>query len=517
MTSEMRGQLLTGSCGVCAAWMVMMSTRFFALSLPDIEGTLGIGPDEGSWLTAGYLAFEPVGVGLGCWLAVIFSLRRIMLLAITLFATSSAIAAMTHDLTVMILARSGMGLAAGIIIPLAIITELRTFPPTWRALAIGLYASAATMAPQAAASLDVWLVERWGTPAIFWIAILLGMVAFVCGYLGLWRERIRWLLFARADLRVVTLFSMGTILLGGGLSQGNRLHWSETPLILSAVIIGAALLLGAFWLGGRRVVHPILMTRLLTRRNALLGALIAIPYQFASVLSGGLVPAFLVDIPGYRPEQIAPVLDAAFWPQAVAYPACIVTLRYGWMEARTFLVLGFGLNALACLLDLNVTSDWIPDNFVVGQILQGIGLPWILLPLLMLFVGDVVPSEGLYAAAIFNVARSLAGTVATAWAATGLRLRAEGRYGELLASTGLQPHHRTLAAWNGLGALPWTTPDRVLLDHRARSVVGALVRHQSIVIGFSTLLADLALMLAATCVIAACMPPAGADRPGERS
>lgn len=167
MTSGVRGRLLTGSCGVCAAWMVMMSTRFFALSLPDIEGALGIGPDEGSWLTAGYLAFEPVGVGLGCWLAVIFSLRRIMLPAIMLFATSSAIAAMTHDLTLMILARSGMGLAAGLIIPLAIITELRTFPPTWRALAIGLYASAATMAPQAAASLDVWLVEHWGTPAIF--------------------------------------------------------------------------------------------------------------------------------------------------------------------------------------------------------------------------------------------------------------------------------------------------------------------------------------------------------------
>lgn len=175
------------------------------------------------------IVIEPVGVGLGCWLAVIFSLRRIMLLAIALFATSSAIAAMTHDLTLMILARSGMGLAAGVIIPLAIITELRTFPPTGRALAIGLYASAATMAPQAAASLDVWLVEHWGTPAIFWIAIPLGMIAFVCGYLGLWRERIRWLLFARADLRMVTLFSVGAILLGGGLSQGNRLHWSETP------------------------------------------------------------------------------------------------------------------------------------------------------------------------------------------------------------------------------------------------------------------------------------------------
>ncbi|MFS3137139.1 MFS transporter [Gluconacetobacter sacchari] len=513
----MRGRILTGICGVCAAWMVMMSTRFFALSLPDIEGVLGIGPDEGSWLAASYLAFEPVGVALGCWLAVIFSLRRVMLPAIMLFVIASAIAAVTHDLTMMILARSGMGFAAGIIVPLAIITELRTFPPIWRALAIALYSSAATMAPQAAAPLDVWLVTRWGTPAIFWIAIPLGGIAFVCGYLGLWRERIRWLLFARADLRVVFAFSVGAILLGGGVSQGNRLHWSETPLTLFAVVTGIALLIGVLVLGGRRVVHPILMTRLLTRRNALLGALIAIPYQFASVLSGSLVPAFLADIPAYRPEQIAPALDAVFWPQALAYPVCVMALRYGWMGARTFLVLGFGLNALACLLDLDVTSDWIPGNFLTGQILQGIGLPWILLPLLMLFVGDVVPSEGLYAAAIFNVARSLAGTVATAWAATGLRLRAEGRYGELLTSTGLQPHRRMVAAWNGTGALPRTMPDPALLNHRAQAVLGTLVRHQSVVIGFSTLLADLALMLAVTCIIAACMPPAGADRPEEQS
>ncbi|ACI50738.1 major facilitator superfamily MFS_1 [Gluconacetobacter diazotrophicus PA1 5] len=517
MIPEMRGRILTGTCGVCAAWMAMMSTRFFALSLPDIEGVLGIGPDEGSWLAASYLAFEPVGVALGCWLAVIFSLRRVMLPAILLFVIASAIAAVTHDLTMMIMARAGMGFAAGIIVPLAIITELRTFPPTWRALAIALYSTAATMAPQAAAPLDIWLVTRWGIPAIFWIAIPLGLIAFVCGYLGLWRERIRWLLFARADLRVVFAFSVGAILLGGGVSQGNRLHWSETPLTLFTVVTGIALLTGVLVLGGRRVVHPILMKRLLTRRNALLGALITIPYQFASVLSGSLVPAFLADIPAYRPEQIAPALDAVFWPQALAYPVCVMALRYGWVEARTFLVLGFGLNALACLLDLDVTSDWIPGNFLTGQILQGIGLPWILLPLLMLFVGDVVPSEGLYAAAIFNVARSLAGTVAAAWAATGLRLRAEGRYGELLTSTGLQPHRRMVAVWDGVGAFPRTTPDPVLLDHRARSVFGTLVRHQSVVIGFSTLLADLALMLAVTCIIAACMPPAGADRPEEQS
>src|SRR5260370_30335058 len=75
------------------------------------------------------------------------------------------------------------------------------------------------------------------------------------------------------------------------------------------------------------------------------------------------------------------------------------------------------------------------------------GLPLIILPLLHMFVSEVTPLEGAYAASIFNFSRSLSSTIATAWATTSLRLHGEGKYAELLSNTGFYPDgHRTTLA-----------------------------------------------------------------------
>ena len=64
------GSALASISGFAAAWMAMMATRYFALSADDINGGIGIGVDEGSWLSTAYSACEPIGVILGCWLSV---------------------------------------------------------------------------------------------------------------------------------------------------------------------------------------------------------------------------------------------------------------------------------------------------------------------------------------------------------------------------------------------------------------------------------------------------------------
>ena len=147
------------------------------------------------------------------------------------------------------------------------------------------------------------------------------------------------------------------------------------------------------------------------RWNFLLGLVGTLPLQISAGLSGVLVPAYLIAVRHFGPEQIAPVLTYAFWPQFITYPLCILGLRWRILDARHALCIGLACIALACLFDLPSMQHWTAQNFILGQIFQGIGLPFILLPLLVLFVGDVAPPEGVYAASMFNVSRSLAGTI----------------------------------------------------------------------------------------------------------
>ena len=55
---------------------------------------IGISSHAGSWLSTSYLAGEPVGVAVGCWLALGFSVRRVLLGAIVLFLAASTLLAL---------------------------------------------------------------------------------------------------------------------------------------------------------------------------------------------------------------------------------------------------------------------------------------------------------------------------------------------------------------------------------------------------------------------------------------
>src|SRR5260370_40872058 len=80
--------------GFSAAWMAMMATRYYGLSADDINGGIGIGVDDGSWLSTAYSACEPIGVIVGCWLARGLSLRRLLLAAAAIFLLAALRAAL---------------------------------------------------------------------------------------------------------------------------------------------------------------------------------------------------------------------------------------------------------------------------------------------------------------------------------------------------------------------------------------------------------------------------------------
>ena len=100
-----------------AAWMAMMATRYYGLSADDINGGIGIGLDDGSWLSTAYSACEPIGVVVGCWLAGGLSLRRVLLASVAIFLLAALLPAVVPGFVALLLSRALTGarrrLAAG--------------------------------------------------------------------------------------------------------------------------------------------------------------------------------------------------------------------------------------------------------------------------------------------------------------------------------------------------------------------------------------------------------------------
>jgi MFS transporter, DHA2 family, multidrug resistance protein len=505
--------ILSSVAALFAAWMVVMATRYFALQGSDVDGGLGVGTDTGSWLSTAYAVCEPIGVVIGSWLGIALSLRRMLLIGVTVFMAGSIMAAIVPGYDALLLSRIVTGLAGGVIMPQAIIIQLHAWGPTRVPVALAMFLSGPTAAPQLGGVIGAWGVEHFGWSFILWAALPPGMLAFAIGFIGLQRERIQWHPLVHADLAGLFALSGALGCFACAVSQGDRMRWFETPAI-PILLTASAVCLAVFLLRDWKAVrHPILWVKLYRRRNVALTAIGGLPLAFAIAMSGVIVPAALIELQGFRPEQVAPALWSAFWPQVLSYAACALILVRKLVEVRTMVIAGIAMVAIGAFFDLQITGQWQVGDLYVGQLIQGFGLPMIAVPLVEIFVASLhPPAESLPAASVLNLSRVLSGTIATAWATTSLRLGGEGKLGQLLGNTGFYQDGRGGALATLVARTAHVTSDPASAQARAVQIIASETHRQAAVLGVSTTLSALGWLLFASCLLVVLMAESGADK-----
>jgi DHA2 family multidrug resistance protein len=198
------------------------------------------------------------------------------------------------------------------------------------------------------------------------------------------------------------------------LYQGDRLDWFNSRLICVLALVSAVaipLLLLNEWF------HPLplLKLQMLGRRNFAYGALglfiILIIDQ-----SGSSVPLrYLQEVQGYRPLQSNLITLEVAALQLVMLPAMALLLDYRRVDSRVVSLVGLGFILASCVGSSFLTVYWNRDQFYQWQLLQAIGQPMVIMPLLMMATNAVAgPAEGPFASALVNTPRAVA-EAAGAW------------------------------------------------------------------------------------------------------
>ena len=505
--------ILSSAAAFLAAWMVLMATRYYALQASDINGALGVGIDTGSWLTTAYAVCEPIGVVSGAWLGIALSLRRMLLVGVVIFLVGSTMPLIAPTYGTLMLSRIVTGFSGGAIMPQSIIIQLRIWGPTRVPLAVALFLSSSTAAPELGGIIGAWGVEHFDWTFVLWAPVPIGVLSLALGYVGLLREGIHWRTLVHADLAGLVSLSAAVGFLACAVSQGDRLRWFQTPAI-PVLFAASALSLAIFALREWSTLrHPILWVSLYKRCNITLAAIGLLPLGFAIGMSGVIVPAALAQLQGFRPEQVAPALWTVLWPQALSYAFCVIVLTRRMFEARAMTIVGLALVAVGAFFNLRITSEWQVGELYVGQLIQGIGLPMIAVPLIDIFVASVrPPAESLPAASVLNLSRVLSGTIATAWATTSLRLNSQGRFSEILTNTGFYQGGRGTSLAGLTAHMAHTTSDPSSARTLAVQVIAAAARRQAAVLGISCTLSTLGWLLFASCLLVVMMAEFGAGR-----
>src|SRR5215475_2561395 len=214
------------------AFMAVLNIQITNASLPDIQGAIGAGIDDGGWISTSYLVAEIVVIPLTGFLAPVFSLRRYLLANTVLFLAMSVACAFAGNLEQMIVLRSLQGFFGGVLIPLAFTITLTMLPRAQQPIGLAMFALSATFAPAIGPTIGGWLTETYSWHYIFYVNLIPGAIMLALLLPSLPRAPMQLGLLRHGDWTGIATLAIGLASLQTALEEGNKDDWFGSPFIV---------------------------------------------------------------------------------------------------------------------------------------------------------------------------------------------------------------------------------------------------------------------------------------------
>ena len=406
---------LAVAAGTIGALMATLDTSIVNASLPTIQGEIGASTAEGTWISTAYLVAEIIMIPLAAWFEEIFGLKRLLLIATTLFILFSMLSGVADNLIQMIVGRVGQGFTGGAMIPTALTIVATRLPPGQQPVGIALFGMTAIMGPVIGPIVGGWLTENFSWHYAFFINLPIGFGLLCLVLVGLPAREPKWSVFRDTDL----LGLVGLVLGLGGLTivleEGQRERWFESTMILElscVALIGFAALVAGQFIARK----PVIQLQILLQRS--FAGVFVMSLMAGGALFGVLyiIPQFLSAVPGYDSEQsgliaaisgVPPIVMMVFFPFLVRR-----------VDVRAAIAFGLLLYGIGCFMSTGLNSETSGPQFVVSQIVRGFGQFFSLMFLNQAATRSVTREFTEDASGLFNVARNLGGSFALAAIAT---------------------------------------------------------------------------------------------------
>jgi DHA2 family multidrug resistance protein len=409
-TVDLRTWLAVGG-SIIGAFIAVLNIQITNASLPNIQGAIGAGIDDGGWISTAYLVAEIVVIPLTGFLAPVFSLRRYLLGNTIMFLVMSVACAFAQNLGQMIVMRALQGFFGGVLIPLAFTITLTMLPRAKQPIGLALFAVSATFAPAIGPTIGGYLTETYGWQYIFYVNLIPGALMLGTLWPTLKPAPMQLSKLRQGDWPGIATLAIGLACLQTVLEEGNKDDWFGSSFILRLSIIAGVSLALFFWIE-LTAKNPLLNLRLLTRRNFGFGSMANVILGMALYGSVYLLPVYLSQMQGYNSEQVGMVLAWTGLPQLVLIPCVPFLMRH--IDARLLVAIGLALFAASCFLNVAITPDYAGDQLLVPNLVRALGQALVMTPLSALATGGIERENAGSASAMFNMMRNLGGSIGIA-------------------------------------------------------------------------------------------------------
>jgi EmrB/QacA subfamily drug resistance transporter len=398
--------ILAVLCSAGLAYSILSSAVIPAL--PSFQHALHTSETGATWLLTAFLLSASVGTSVIGRLGDMYGKEKLLLWTLVILAIGTLLGALSNSLGLLILARVIQGVAGGIF-PLAFAIARDEFPPERVAGSIGLMSSILGVGGGLGLVLGAVISEHLGWHWLFWIPLVVTVVAAACT----WRwipespirapDRVNWL--------AAVVMTIGMSLLLIGIAQTTTWGWGS---VKSLALMFGGLALIVVWIGIEVASdHPLVDMTMMRIRGVWTTNLAAF------LIGAGMYSSFIV-FPEFAqlPKSTgfgfgASVVDSSLYllPAAVGMGALgsltgRIARRYG---SKFALVVGSAITALAFVW--SAAQHEHPYDILISCALMGIGMGFAFSALGNLIVGAVDPHQTGVASGMNTVMRTLGGAL----------------------------------------------------------------------------------------------------------
>jgi DHA2 family multidrug resistance protein len=412
--------LLGVAAVVIGAFIASINSRITTVGLADIRGGLSLGFDEGSWVSTLFGGAQLMVALSGAWLSVVLGPRRLLMWSASIFCIASVLPPFTRDPAAVLGLQLVRGLAVGTFIPSTIGFILRELPQRWWSWGLAAYAFRFVFSQNISSSIEAFYDENGLWQWIFWQNVPLTLLMMALISVGMRREPPDLGALCRGDWWGIAFGGLGLCLIYAGIDQGNRLDWLNSGTVVGLLLAGG-LMIAAFVVNELLVERPLIELRALLHPNVGLPPLLIAIYGFGNTATSFVLPDYLTRVQGLRSLQIGDVLNWIALPQIVLVPFVAWLLRY--IDARLMLALGFTVIAISSWMDTGLTHDWAASDFLVSQLVGGVGLALGITALVIFGISNVTPALAVTVAGMIQTGRLLGNEIGSAFIQTFVRIQ----------------------------------------------------------------------------------------------
>jgi len=432
---------------MCAVLLEIIDTSIVNVALPSMMGNLGATLDEIDWVITGYIVSNVVVIPMTGWMASRFGRTRYFVTSILIFTFASLMCGASQSVGTLVFWRVVQGLGGGALLATSQTILMETFPPGRQGMAQALFGVGAMVGPSLGPTLGGWITDHWSWHWIFLINVPLGLAA-----AALCATHLRDPAYLKAQRPpLVDWPGMALLVVSIGalqwlLERGHKDDWFASPTVTLLALV-SVLGLVALVIHELRTDHPVVDLRVLRQKPLVVGCLLG------AVTTGGLYgciflfPVYTQSLLGWPAWNSGlAVLPSSLTTAVVMLVAGRIVYRVG---PRRMIRAGM-LAMIAGLVGMHawsLASGW--DQLFTPQILRGLGMGLMMVPLSLATLRSIPPQDVAKAAGLFNLFRQLGGSLGISILSTLLDARADVHRAALAGNVGpLEP-----ATVNGLASL----------------------------------------------------------------